>query len=148
MMEQTIKFFKTKPNLKYEIIIVNDGSKDNTWTVLEDLITKKYKDVEISGVTTATNGGKGHAVKSGMKFARGKYILMLDADGATEISDLDSLLKVMENIRNEENGTVVIGSRSGDLTIDTVKVNNSCINIYDNSNTFCREFFLEKFFLL
>jgi len=121
-MDETIKYLKTKRNLKFEIIIVNDGSKDNTWTVIEDLISKKYKDVDISGVTTISNGGKGHAVKSGMKYAKGKYILMLDADGATDISDLDSFFKVMESIRNEENGTIVIGSRSGDLTIDTVKV--------------------------
>lgn len=111
MIDATINFLKTKPHLKYEIIIVNDGSKDNTWTVIEDLITKRYKDVDISGVTSETNGGKGHAVKNGMRFARGKYILMLDADGATEISDFDNLFDEIQRIHNDK-GKLIIGSRS------------------------------------
>jgi dolichyl-phosphate beta-glucosyltransferase len=112
MMDETIKYLITKQNLNFEIIIVNDGSRDSTWTVIEDLITKRYRDVDISGVFTTSNGGKGHAVKSGMQFARGKYILMLDADGATEISELATLIKEIERIDNEENGKLVIGSRS------------------------------------
>ena len=122
MIDATIKFLESKQNLKYEIIIVNDGSIDNTWTVIEDLITKKYKNIDISGVTTNFNGGKGHAVKSGMKYARGKYILMLDADGATEISDFDGLYNVIESIKNDDKGKLVIGSRNI-KNDDSVKVN-------------------------
>ena len=124
MIDSTIKFLESKPNLKYEIIIVNDGSRDNTWAVIEDLITKKYKNIDISGVTMNFNGGKGNAVKSGMKYARGKYILMLDADGATEISDFDSLYNVIESIKSDDKGKLAIGSRNI-KNDDSVKVNNN-----------------------
>jgi dolichyl-phosphate beta-glucosyltransferase len=144
MIDDTINFLKTKENLKYEIIIVNDGSKDGTWAVIEDLITKRYRDVDISGVTSATNGGKGNAVKNGMRYARGKYILMLDADGATDISDFDTLYGEIEKIENE-NGKLVIGSRSiAHDEDDSVQVGIYIILIESNF----RGTFSEKFFLM
>jgi len=46
MMEQTVKYFDEK-GLKYEIILVNDGSKDKTWELMQSLITNKYPKHEI-----------------------------------------------------------------------------------------------------
>ena len=53
------------------------------------------------------NGGKGFAVKTGMQYVRGKYVLMLDSDGATDIRDYQTLY---EKIKDEEY-CVTIGSR-------------------------------------
>ena len=47
----------------------------------------------------------------GMLVARGKYMLMADADGATRFSDLETLEKTMAEIEREGRG-VVVGSRS------------------------------------
>ena len=63
------------------------------------------------------NRGKGGAVKRGVVFARGDYVLMADADGATEISDLDKLFAQLKQIEqpSEMLGGVVgmtVGSRA------------------------------------
>lgn len=89
---------------------MNDGSKDNTWGVIMDLITKRHPNQEIIGVNYKKNAGKGYAVKSGMKYARGNSILMLDADGATQIKDYEKLNKALEKINSDSNG-IAIGSR-------------------------------------
>ncbi len=111
MIDKTVNYFIQK-NIKFEIIIVNDGSRDNTWGVINDLITKRYPNVEIGGITYKKNAGKGYAVTTGMKFSRGRYILMADADGATDISDYDNLRRIMDTKKSDENEVLVIGSRN------------------------------------
>ena len=111
-LEKAINFFSSL-NLKYEIIIVNDGSKDKTLEIIKNEI-KKYASIEnfknrpeIIGVSYDKNGGKGFAVKTGMQFIRGKYVLMLDSDGATDIKDYNLLF---DNIKSEQY-CLAIGSR-------------------------------------
>jgi dolichyl-phosphate beta-glucosyltransferase len=111
-----------QPKIKFELIIVNDGSKDNTWKKIEELM-KKYNDTDISGVSYQENSGKGYAVTTGMKYARGKYILMLDADGAVPISDYEKLRKEInteDGVEIMDNGVMIIGQRSQDE--ETIKV--------------------------
>ncbi len=126
-IHDTIKFLKTL-KIKYEIILVNDGSRDKTWDVIKSTM-KKYPNEEIFGVTYNKNGGKGWAVSSGMKYAKGKYILMLDADGATKIEDYLKLRQEMTNIEKtqteggDEKGILVIGSRQSNLEESQIKVN-------------------------
>lgn len=115
-------FSKREQNIKFELIIVNDGSKDNTWKKIEELMNK-YNNIEISGVTYQENSGKGYAVTTGMKYARGKYILMLDADGAVPIKDYEKLrneIKTEDNFEIIDNGVFVIGQRRQDE--DSIKV--------------------------
>ena len=111
-LEKAVNFFSSL-NIKYEIIIVNDGSKDKTLELIKNEI-KKYASLEnlknrpeIIGVTYDKNGGKGFAVRTGMQFVRGKYILMLDSDGATDIRDYNLLFN---SIKTEE-FCLAIGSR-------------------------------------
>jgi dolichyl-phosphate beta-glucosyltransferase len=115
MVEQTLAYFsKREPKIKIEMIIVNDGSKDSTWSKILQLMTK-HKNIDIGAVIYQQNAGKGYAVATGMKFARGKYILMLDADGATNISDYEKLrkqIKTPEGVEIMDNGAFVIGQRS------------------------------------
>lgn len=47
-----------------------------------------------------------------MKFARGQNILMLDADGATEISEYANLFKIKDSIQNANGEAFVAGSRN------------------------------------
>jgi len=74
MMEQTVKYFDEK-GLKYEIILVNDGSKDKTWELMQSLITNKYPKHEISAVTYPRNAGKGFAVRTVIIFNNSKLII-------------------------------------------------------------------------
>lgn len=88
----------------YEIIVVDDGSQDNT-----SGITQKFEKVRdtVRLIRLPTNMGKGHAVKTGALNSHGNLILFADADGATPIAEFDRLLAAYKN-GNE----VVIGSRA------------------------------------
>jgi biofilm PGA synthesis N-glycosyltransferase PgaC len=62
------------PKNKFEIIVVDDGSKDNTYQ-----IAKKFASSSIK-VFTKKNGGKGSALNYGIKHARGEIVFTMDAD--------------------------------------------------------------------
>lgn len=95
------KYFKDKDYI-YEIIIVNDGSSDNTSAVV--LKFKKYfKDLIL--IENRKNRGKGYSVKRGMLAAKGEYKLFMDADNSVKIDNLDIFLPYCEN-----GNDVVIGS--------------------------------------
>lgn len=81
---------KQGPAFTYEVIVVDDGSKDRTVQVVMDFSRKHGFDA-VRVLKVQPNRGKGHAVRRGMLIARGDYCLMADADGATRFSDLEVL---------------------------------------------------------
>lgn len=89
----------------FEIIIVNDGSKDDTACVTNEL-TETYPMVQL--ITLNHNRGKGAAVRAGMLAARGRYVLFTDADQSTPISELEKLSVKLER----ESYDIAIGSRA------------------------------------
>jgi len=104
--------------IQYEFIIVDDGSADDTAGV-----AKKYGESVKSGdifkiISMNRNCGKGGAVRTGMLKSTGQLCLMIDSDGATDISDgLIKLLKEMKVLTNEtrhnqENASMVGGGTS------------------------------------
>ncbi len=62
---------------KYEIILANDGSRDNTGLVINDLVDK---DARIRGVHLSRNFGHQLCLTAGLDHARGDVIVMMDAD--------------------------------------------------------------------
>jgi dolichol-phosphate mannosyltransferase len=86
----------------YEIIVVNDGSKDSTKSVLEGI---SAIDATIRLISYSINMGKGYAVRQGVLHSRGKYVMFLDGDG--EISS-EVLAKYMERMTSAD---IVIGSK-------------------------------------
>ena len=89
-------------DLSFEIIVVDDGSHDNTVKVAENL-AQGHENVHI--LELATNRGKGYAVRRGLLAARGEVRCFLDADGATSAKEILRLLPMMEQY------DVVFGSR-------------------------------------
>jgi dolichyl-phosphate beta-glucosyltransferase len=88
--------------LPWELIVADDGSKDDTVAVIRGLGL-----VNLRLLVAERNGGKGSAVQRGILAARGDYILFADADNSTPIEELDHLLHKMA-----AGYDVVIGSRA------------------------------------
>lgn len=79
----------------YELIFVNDGSKDDTLECMEEIKAKYPNGIKI--VSYTDNKGKGYAVRKGMEVATGDYIFFLDADMAVHLSFVPTALKELQN---------------------------------------------------
>lgn len=92
------------PNVKKEILIVDDGSTDKTPNEIQR-IKKFVKNVSV--ISHASNKGKGSAVRTGIEKSTGDYILIQDADLEYHPSDIPKLVQVISNKQAE----VVYGTR-------------------------------------
>jgi len=86
------------------IIVVDDGSSDDTAGYVS-AIAAAYPCVRL--LQRPRNGGKGRAVLDGVEAADGRYVLIADADGATPIEEVETLLE-----RARTGREIVIGSRA------------------------------------
>lgn len=111
MLEDTVSFLnqKKQKNNKFtwEIIVVNDGSTDTTTDIVCD-ICKKNSNIFL--INQIRNMGKGAAIQVGCLHARGELILMVDADGATDITELNKLENEIKKYIDKE--AIVVGSRA------------------------------------
>lgn len=104
----------------YEIIIVNDGSKDRTVQVALQF-SKKHQLHDILRVVSLTeNRGKGGAVTHGFRHVRGQYAIFADADGASKFSDLAKLVEGCQEVKDEAGRGVAVGSRAHMVGSDAV----------------------------
>ncbi|XP_045459951.1 dolichyl-phosphate beta-glucosyltransferase [Melitaea cinxia] len=125
MLDETIEFLerriKENPSYKYEIIVVSDGSKDNTVKLAESYV-EKYGCDKLRCLDLIKNRGKGGAVKLGILSSRGASILFADADGASKFEDLTKLETALKKITKydpisqpdeiSQSEAVIIGSRA------------------------------------
>lgn len=84
-----------------EVIVVNDGSTDETKKILQQFSHRKVR------IFHKENGGKGSAVRYGLAHVRYEYVLIQDADLEYHPEDIPKLLEPIE----KEWSTVVYGSR-------------------------------------
>lgn len=96
----------------WELIIADDGSKDNTVKTVEELGL-----ANLTVLIAKQNGGKGSAVRRGVLAARGKYILFDDADNSTPIEEVNKLLSKLE----KEGYDIAVGSRAAQGAEETKK---------------------------
>ena len=118
LLSDQFKEFAHK-NLGYHLCFVNDGSTDNTLTVLEKL--KEDNPENISIYNCKQNGGKAEAVRQGIlhliKDAQLDYIGFLDADLSTDFRDFNDLVKTIES----SDFKIVSGSRIARMSADITK---------------------------
>lgn len=89
------KCIKKIKNINYELILVNDGSKDKT---MEVILKLAKKDKNIKYISFSRNFGKESAMYAGLKNSTGDYVAIMDAD----LQDPPSLLaEMLETLRNE-----------------------------------------------
>lgn len=96
------KYFSDK-NYDYEIVVVVDGSPDNTAQIARNY-SARIKNLRV--IENPQNHGKGYVVRQGLLEAKGKYRLFMDADGSTSVTHLDKFLPEFENGYD-----IIVGSR-------------------------------------
>lgn len=98
-----IATFVSSQGYEWELIISDDGSTDNTASLVGDLGWPN-----LTVLSDGVNRGKGGAVSQGVAAAKGEYILLADADQSTPIEQLTEFV----NIAVADKTPIVIGSRA------------------------------------
>lgn len=102
-MVDSIEQYRSAKDIDCDIIIVDDGSVDDTAAIARDL-SAKYKGICL--LELQRNYGKGKAVREGMLRAQGDCILFIDADGSTSIGEFDKMQPLISGEKD-----VIIGTR-------------------------------------
>jgi glycosyltransferase involved in cell wall biosynthesis len=92
----------TANNLSYEIVFVDDGSKDESWEVITAL---QLKDAHVRGIKFQRNYGKSAALHTGFEAVKGKVVVTMDADLQDSPDELPELYRMIV----EEDFDVVSG---------------------------------------
>ncbi|XP_015235779.1 PREDICTED: dolichyl-phosphate beta-glucosyltransferase [Cyprinodon variegatus] len=116
MLDEAMQYLenrqKQNSSFTYEVIVVDDGSKDKTTEVALQY-TNKYSADKVRVLTLVENRGKGGAVRMGTLSSRGKLILMADADGATKFADIEKVEAGLKEVNaGPENLAISCGSRA------------------------------------
>lgn len=88
---------------EYEIILVNDGSRDGTWSIMGEL---GAADPHVVAINLSRNYGHQLALTAGLPFTRGNRILIIDADLQDPPELLEQMMRAMD-----EGADVVYGQR-------------------------------------
>jgi glycosyltransferase involved in cell wall biosynthesis len=86
--------------LSYEVIWVDDGSRDDTKNVLKEICT----DEKVHGISLMTNTGQSAALMAGFKIAKGEFIATIDGDNQNDPADF---LKMIDKLEKEDLDAVI-----------------------------------------
>jgi dolichyl-phosphate beta-glucosyltransferase len=95
--------YTTEQGWDAEIIVVNDGSSDNTTEIVHSYAEKNPR---LQLLENPGNRGKGYSVRNGMLHAQGEILLFSDADLSSPIEEAEKLFSALEN-----GADIAIGSR-------------------------------------
>lgn len=102
-LDHIVSYLK-KYKLRFEIIVVDDGSQDKTVKIIQEYI-KECPSLRI--IENVINKGKGYSIRNGILQSNGDLILFSDADLSTPIEELPEFLRWLE-----KDYEIVIGSRA------------------------------------
>ncbi len=105
-----VDYLSSRGWASYEVLVINDGSRDGTARVVEEFAAE-HPCVRL--IENPGNRGKGYSVRHGMLKARGEWVLFTDSDLSAPIEELDKLLDAARGGR----AAVAIGSRALDRTL-------------------------------
>ena len=88
------KLFATLPNYQFDILLVNDGSKDGTLIIMQEL---HIKDPSVSYLSLSRNFGKENAMLAGLDYAEGEAVILMDADLQDPPELIPKMLEEWEN---------------------------------------------------
>lgn len=97
-----------------EILLVDDGSKDGSWAAIEKLVAK---DPRVRGLRFSFNCGETAASDAGLRAARGRYVMTMDADLQNDPADIPAFLKALSDGWDCVCGTRVATRGKGDSFI-------------------------------
>jgi len=100
---EEIDNYLSKQSYDYEILVINDGSKDGTVEKVKSLLSR-IRNLRL--IDDKENHGKGYSVRQGMLETRGDFRLFTDADNSTSIDQVEKIWP-----ETEKGYDIVIGSR-------------------------------------
>lgn len=104
VLEKIKEIFKTAP-FKYEVIIVDDGSKDNSVSIVEKTIKNLCESYKL--YRAERNQGKGAAIRLGLQYAKGEYVVIQDTDLEYDPRDILTMIEQVQTHKLK----VLYGSR-------------------------------------
>ena len=116
-----------------ELILVDDGSKDGSWKVIESLVAK---DPRVRGLRFKFNCGETEASDAGLRAARGEYVMTMDADLQNDPADIPKFLEALAGGVDCVCGTRVATRSKGDnfIRVASSRIANSVRNKLSNEN--------------
>lgn len=115
--------------LDFEVVLVNDGSKDGSETIIKNFISK-HKDLNVN-LLYQQNSGAGIARNTGICYAKGEYIVFLDSDDYIEVDYLEHVFEKIQTdnadvifidiVREREDGKVIRRENMSDFAMLTKK---------------------------
>ena len=112
---------------RFEVIIINDGTKDNSMEIIEDFINQHPNII----IVNQTNQGLSVVRNNGIAMARGEYILMPDSDDLLVYNSLPYLLEKAKASKPDlvvADFIVMLSGDVDDLQMDTIQQKDGFVN--------------------
>ena len=85
----------TNTDLEFEVIYIDDGSRDSSWSIIEEIAKSNHN---VKGISFNKNYGKSQALRVGFSEAKGEYVATLDADLQDSPEEIPTMInKLIEN---------------------------------------------------
>ncbi len=93
VVNEIVRTMNSQSRDTYEVILINDGSPDDTFMKIKELCEKNQN---LTGLDMAKNFGQHAALMAGLRFSKGDYVVCLDDDGQTPAEEVYKLLDKLE----------------------------------------------------